>query len=459
MIKTLIHNTTKIWLLGVLLTSCGQQNSHQTSYPHTGDSGYEELISNISAREQVQLRRLYYISTDALNVRSSDAIDNNIMGRLNRNDEVRVVNSSRNFNADFVQIEILKTSSEIMETDRYFVSFKYLSETKVEARITSYKYFMIQNIATEKLRVYERLCPDNSCAHKLILEANVVVGEDGHEEKERTNLGSYRITGWRKFHEDAAKHYPSWYDPTYPDVPNPGRGFTTWLRKKYMPEIDGKKEGIMRGAFGWYASFVGPNADAQWTHGTIGWGEDKQRFIEKTKRFLTNLFASPRSAGCVRADNETIAYLRQILPVGTPVLRVYAIEKMADPSLTKYANQPQRYWDYILTKRGVRTDGQKSDRQEVLQSGISRYEVIEEGRYLINSTPEVIEFTDKVGPFARKLGQKGNSYGVDGEDMRGIYYVDSGLFHDYSHPRGLKVGGYENEILPTWLDVQNVPLY
>lgn len=458
MMNSLTLNASKVLILGALMASCGQQNNHQTPYPHTGDSGLEELVSALTSRELVQESRIYYISTDALNVRSSDAIDNNIMGRLNRNDEVRVINSSENFNGEFVQIEIVKTSSEIRETERYFVSFKYLNETKVEARVTAYKYFMIQNIATEKLRVYERSCPDNSCAHKLILETNVVVGEDGHEVKERTNLGSYRITGWRKFHEDAAQHYPSWYDPTYPEVPKPGRGFNAWLRKKYMPEIDGEKEGVMRGAFGWYASFVGPNADAQWTHGTIGWGEDKQRFIEKTKRFLTNLITAPRSAGCVRTDNETIAYLRQILPVGTPVLRVYAIEKLADPNLAKYKDQTPKYWDYILTKRGVRTDGQKSDRQEVLQSGILRSEVIEEGRYVINSTPEVIEFTDDVGRFARKLGQKGNSYGVAGEDMRGVYYVDSGLFHDYAHPQGLKVGGYEDEVIPTWVDVQNVPL-
>lgn len=451
-----MQSPSKLLTMGLILgalASCGQS---QSPFPHTGDETNELLVSaSVTSREFVEEGRTYYITTNGLNVRSSDSLGNNVVGRLNRNDRVRVINSSENFSGNFVQIEIIGTSSTIQDAERYFVSFEYISERSQDWKEFTGTYFMVQNVATEKLRVYERVCADNSCPHRMVLETNVVVGEDTPGEK--TDVGSYRISAWRKFYQDHAAQYPSWYDPTYPELPPPGRGFSSWLRKKLMPIVDGEPKGEMRGAFGWYTALVEPNHNAQWTHGTIGWGADKQRFIDKTKRLLPNLFTSPRSHGCTRTDNETIAYLRQILPVGTPLIKIYAVERLADPNRTGYSQTPM-LWNYALTTRGVRVDGQKSDRAEVMASGIQPHEIIEQGTYEVNQWPEVIEFTDDIGRWSRKLGQKGNVYGVPGEDMRGVFYIDTGLLVNYAHPQGLGVGGFRDEVVPPFMDGTVIPL-
>jgi hypothetical protein len=435
-------------LLLITLSSCGQELS---PYPHTGQASSETIISaSIESREQVQEGRIYYITTENLNVRSSDRItNNNIMGKLNTNDQVRVVNSSQNFEGDFVQVEIVSAKNIINSSAQYFISFRYIDTMFRDLRAFTGTYFMIQNIATEKLRVYERVCADYSCPHRLILETNVVMGEDSPGE--RTNVGSFRISEWRKFYQDHAAKYPSWYDPSYPAIPGPGSKFTDWFKKRHMPPGPGE----MRGAFGWYTALVEPNHAGQWTHGTIGWGADKQDFIDKTKKLIPNLVTSPRSHGCTRTDNETIAYLREILPVGTPVVKVYAIEELGDRSLRGYTQIPM-VWDYILTTRGVRVDGQKAGAREVLASGVSPHEILDRGMYYINRWPSVVEFKDGIGRFRRKLGQKGNLYGVDGQSMRGVYYVDQGLLQDYAHPPELGVGGYTDEVIPTFMNAQFV---
>ena len=447
----------KIMLAGLavsMLASCGpsQQNNQTAGL----DTPVEILMgASLSSREEVINGQIYFISANILRVRSSDEIGNNIVGNLAANDKVRVVNAGANFRDKFVQIEVVSTRATIEAAARYFVSFEFLSKTQVNNDRFKGKYFMVQNIASEKLRVYERVCADNSCPHKMVLETTVAVGED--TPGETTNVGSYQISAWRKFYQDHAKKYPSWYDPTFPDVPPPGRGFTSWLMKKYMPKVNGKPAGEMRGAFGWYTALVEPNHHAQWTHGTVGWGEDKQRFIDKTKRVLPNLFTSPRSHGCTRTDNETIAYLRQILPVGTPLVKIYAIEDLADPTLIGYTPIPKQ-WDYIMTKRGVRVDGQKADRVEVLASGISHDEIIEEGSYTVNQWPQAVKFVpgEDVGNFRRKLGKGGNVYGMPAREMSGVFYVDTGLLLNYNHPPSIGVGGFPDEVTPSFMDATKV---
>lgn len=431
----------------VTLLSCGQQLS---PYPHTEDAALEVLVSAaLDSREQVEEGKLYFVITDNLNVRSSDDIGNNILGKLMVSDQVRVINSSENFSGDFVQIEIVSAKNSIRPSARYFISFRYIDVEVNDPRQFKGRYFMIQNIATEKLRVYERVCADNTCPHRMILETNVVMGED--KEGERTNVGSYRISEWRKFYQDHAGKYPSWYDPSYPPIPGPDSKFLDWFKKRHLPPGPGE----MRGAFGWYTALVEPNAYAQWTHGTIGWGADKQDFIDKTKKFIPNLVTAPRSHGCTRADNETIAYLREILPAGTPFVKVYAIEQLKDRGLRGYTKVP-KVWDYILTTRGVRVDGQKADARDVIASGVGAHEIIERGMYYINQWPTVVEFKDGIGRFRRKLGQKGNLYGVDASSMRGVYYVDQGLFKDYAHPPEIGVGGYTHEVVPAFMNADLV---
>jgi hypothetical protein len=435
-------------LTGLIAASCGDSVVKDLSKNEV--VGTNITLGAVATREEVKVGEIYFVATNGLRVRSGDTGSSAVLGLLAQNDEVRIINKS-GLNDKFVQIEVVKTSSELRTAEKLFVSFEFLTAL----RDRDFKYMMVQNIATEKVRVYEKICDDLSCAHKMILETSMVAGEPG-DPSEETWLGSYRITGWRKFHQDGKANYPSWYDPSYPAVPPAGRGFTSWMMKKYMPEIDGKK-GEMRGAFGWYTAMVGPNHNAQWTHGTVGWGADKDRFIQKTKRLLPNLVTSPRSHGCSRVDNETIAYLRQILPVGTPHIKIYAKEALLDRSRTGYTKE-KKPWRYIMTKNGVRTDGQKADREEVLASNISRSEILEEGTYMINQFPEVVPFTpgEEMRRLGSKIGDKGNVYKVDSSNMFGVFYVDAGVVSGYNHPQGLQVGGYEDEIVPDFINLDRM---
>lgn len=405
-------------------------------------------------RSEVNVNQVYYVNTNGLNVRASDE-NGRILGRLNRNDTVRVIGSSDALKNDYVEVEIVETKSEIEVSQKYFVSLKFLDKEKLSYKEFKGKYFVIQNVATEKLRVYERVCADNSCPHKMIMETNMVVGEQNKGREEMTWLGSFRVIGWTKFYEDGKSHYPRWYDPSYPEVPKPGKGFASWLRNKYMPEIDGEKPGVMRGAFGWYTALVGPNAFAQWTHGTVGWGEDKDKFILNAKKFFPNLVTAPRSHGCSRVDNEAISFLRENLPIGTPIIKIYALEDSFDKSLSRYTDVKGRF-DYILTKDRTLSPG----RSTVLKAGVTPDQIIEEGSYFFDQYPEIVEFTpgEDLGRFERKLGNKGNIYGVETSNMFGVFYVDLGLVSGYQHPQGLEVGGYDDELVPDFmnLDVLNL---
>jgi hypothetical protein len=320
----------------------------------------------------------------------------------------------------------------------------------------------------------------------MIMETEVVVGEDrnhpaAEKGKGRSVLGSYRLTGWAKFYQDADAHYPAWYREGSPALPEVGAGFNKWLRNDVMPlDEKGKAHGTMRGAFGWYAGFVAPNPFGQWTHGTIGWGEDKDNYVKKTKKLVTNIISNPRSSGCTRNNNEAIAFIRQLIDTGTPMIKIYAKEALLDPSLVNYRVDSSE-WNYILTKKA----GEKSDREEVLKSlKITGAEadafwatkraggemiidpksplnqILEVGTYTIDSQPTVIEYTpgEKLGKLERSVGRKGNVYGVKEKDMSsGTYYVDAGIIAGYTHPTTiLEVSGFEDEVTPPFMDIKNL---
>lgn len=443
-------------LLGLVLVlaACGGRND---KFPNTGNSDNELMVSyTITDRSQLVEGKVYWVTTNGLRVRSSDEVTNNGLGIVNRNDQVRVVNTGP-FRGNYVQIEIVKTNSPITTAERYFVSFKYLDTEKKDYKKFKGDFFVVQNIATERLRVYKRVCADNACPHKMVFESEMVVGED--QDKVRTWAGSYRLTHWIKFYQDGAAHYPSWYHPDYPMPPSPKKGVLSWFRKKYMPEVDGKKKGDMRGAFGWYTAFVAPNSFAQWTHGTIGWGVDKKKYIQRTKKFFANLLSNPRSHGCSRLDNESISYLRSLLPVGTPFIKIYAKEALLDPTLKGYSPITKK-WDYILTKQGSRRNGPEADRNYVLGQNISQEDWIEEGTYDVDQFPTVVEYTpgEDMGSMSRKVGNKGNIYGVESEFMTGVFYIDAGFTQGYAHPvhESITVGGFKDEVVGPWMNLDKV---
>lgn len=318
------------------------------------------------------------------------------------------------------------------------------------------------------------------------METEVVVGEDRDLPKEqkgkgRSLLGSYRVTGWAKFYQDAEGHYPAWYKEGYPALPKVGAGAMKWFGKKVMPKDEkGKAHGDMRGAFGWYAGFVGPNAYGQWAHGTIGWGADKDFFIKKTKKFWANVVSNPRSSGCTRNNNEAIAFIRQLVEIGTPMIKIYAREALLDPSLMDYPEETKE-WKYILTKtasakagredalKALGITGQEADMywaatkakaKLVIDPKSSLHQILEMGTYNIDVRPTPIKYTkgEKLGKIEASVGRKGNVYGIDSTDMSdGVYYVDAGFLEGYHHPKKkLEVSGFMDEETPPWMDFANL---
>lgn len=439
-----------VLILIILVSACGKQVDY--SSPNTGNYDDELLIGSIKSIEKVELSKSYFISSEKLNVRSSDEIADNVLGQLRYNDEVQVINKD-GLRDNFVEIKIISSVNSIKSSESYFVSFLYLNDFKKYPGQDS-QYFIVQNIATETLRVYKRGCVAGSCPHEMVFEAEVVVGEDSEKDGTKTNLGNYFILKWEKFYQDRKAKYPRWWDDSYPDPPKADSGALKWTRKKYMPN----KEGDVRGAFGWYAAILGyytsgtkfrRDPNGQWTHGTIGWGSDKKKFIQKTKKFWSNVFSDPRSHGCTRLDNESIAYLQHLLPEGTPVIKIYAKEKYSKEDATEYFPVLEKSWEYILTKN----KSGSIDRKSVIENDVPNERILEEGTYSIDLTPNVINYTpgEELGEFERKRKRSGNVYGIESKYMKGYFNVDTGLTENYQHPTGLKVAGDKRVIVPHFL--------
>lgn len=445
-------------ILAVTLAACSDDpETIDIIAPHTANEVLEEIDVNPYADEEIDSVRFglmnaeapktIYVYASQVRARSTpELVNDNILGYLFENDELQIVNPAE-ING-FVEVKVLKSVQKIKASEKVFVAKKYLSSKPVVREkgsrgSTGYErsqVFMIQNVATEILRVYKRNCNDGQCAHELILETDIAVGEDNPET--RTSLGYFHFNKWVKFYQDHAARYPSWYDPLLPDVPKPGAPVFFWLSKKLMPN-----GGNARGAFGWFTAFPGPNADGQWTHGTFGWGKDKKKYIEATRGFWTNLFTDPRSHGCTRTDNESIAYLRHIIPVGTPLLKIYAKEAYLDSNRSGYS-KVKKPWQYILTKNGVRVDGEQADRQYVLSRGTPKDQWIEEGTYLVDAHPDAKMFK-RTG--SGKRGRNGNVYELPEYELQGVFLVDAGLLVDYRHPSSLKRIGYADITLPPFV--------
>lgn len=349
-------------------------------------------------------------------------------------------------------------------------------------------YFVIQNIATEKTRVYARCTTSPGCPHQLVFEADNVVGrpEVGTPENReafKTWVGHARITGWMKFYQDYKKHYPHWYKagqdlatlppPAPLDANNNPRKSLMW-GNKWRTSHDGEE--TMYGAFGWFAAMLSPEKDVdyQWMHGTIGWGKDGDAAIELTRSVLLNIFSDPGSSGCTRLSNASIAYLRYLLPIGTDVYRVYAKESSRVPVCAKYSvygecvkliptsrykNQMQRFaWDYILLTdgaqkmNGLTADARTIEAQQI--PVIPGVNLIEKGTVTFDQypTPVPLNYT-----WISSSGRSGDRYEIDdvyGEQpsrFHGYFLVDEGRLVDYAHPsqdpagrNNVNVGGLDD---------------
>jgi hypothetical protein len=429
---------------------------------------------------------IYFVSLNGLRLKFSPDDTSKTIGLLSLNDKIKVINPSTIFNGKYVEVRIVRSANKIPVVEKYFLNKEFLSAKLVDYKEFTGKYFIVVNVATETLRLYERVCLDNSCPNKMIMETEVVVGEDVDHPKEekgkgRSILGSYRVTGWAKFYQDAEGHYPAWYKDGYPATPASDASWNEWFSKKVMPKdlTTGKPHGDMRGAFGWYTAFVAPEPFGQWTHGTLGWGSDKDTFIKKVKKPLINLISSPRSSGCTRNNNEAIAFLRQMIDVGAPIIKVYAQEQLMDPTLSNYPNMTST-WNYVMTKSKshevsresvLKTlnisdteldsfwEAKRDGGELILDAKSPLSQIIEVGSYEQDTHPDITPYTpgEKIGKFRRKLAGKGNVYGVKSNNMHGTFYIDTGVLENYAHPtETLEVSGFADEATPPWMKIENL---
>jgi len=460
-------------VLAIVITS----NSSLTYAQVQASSG--STVPKISQKNPIDKDTLvvgkhYFISAEALNVRSSNSInDKNIIGKLILNDEVELINSL-NAATPLVQVRIVKSNSFRFDAKvETYVSKDYLSEKS--SALEPSKYFVIQNVATEKTRVYERCTSSLNCPHKMILETDMVVGrpEEGTKENEhayKTWLGHAQISEWIKFYQDGNGHYPHWYKrgqdlSTIPKAITGGMSDFFGSRDWMIQGADGKK--TIYGAFGWYAAKMEPDdefngVNYQWIHGTIGWGKDGDAAIDLTRSALLNMFSNPGSSGCTRLENRAVAYLRQLLPLGTDVYRVYARESTREKEVVKgffskkvtplptYADKyknPLR-WDYILLTNGAQeSGGLTADANTILLRAISIFpgvNLIEQGSYEVDQYPNVVVPNYNQLPSS---GKSGDRYEIDsGKDdyntkFKGFYLIDEGRFIDYKHPTSEETDG------------------
>lgn len=357
---------------------------------------------------------------------------------LDRNDRVVIVDSTPRGSECLIQIRTVQTNDPNARDRTVWVPCDRISPTPVQPtreQRAADRYFMIQNIATEKVRIYERCTSGPGCAHRLVMETDMVAGRDDSP----TILGSFRVTSWFKFYEDHQGNYPSWYNPSYPALPPPGSDLLAWTSRSLLPN----GRGLGRGKFGWYTAHVGPDARAQWTHGTIGWGADGSKFITRISNAeAAELDSDPRSAGCTRIENQAIAFAREILPAGSKIIKVYAKEAYRNPARPSYQGLTPVKYDWILTKEGVDVDGPLSSRASVLARGVPESEYLEQGSYVLDQMPDAVPFRDGRGE------QFGNLYGLPESSLRGYYLVDEGRFVGYRHPRELPIGGHRERRLP-----------
>lgn len=431
-------------------------------------AGSSTVASSGVQKSQLRVGQRYFISTDGLNLRSSNAINpNNIVGQLTINDEVEIYDLL-NEATPLVQVRIIKSSSVRADVaPELFVSKDYLSEKSLMTAAS--KYFVIQNVATEKTRVYERCTETPSCPHKLVFESDMVVGRPEVGTKEDPNafktwLGHAKIAEWVKFYQDGQGHYPHWYKAgqdlkTIPDPITDGVTKTIGSRKWLVKDEHGKE--TIYGAFGWYAAKVTPSDEInglnyQWIHGTMGWGKDGPAAIELTRGFFMNMVSNPGSSGCTRLENRAIAYLRTLLSTGTDIYRVYAKESSREQEITtgvfkkkttplpRYADKYERplIWEYILLTDGAQqSGGLTADRRTIIDKAIPVIDgvnKIEEGFYEVDQYPNVV----KLRTSARAAGGKsGDRYNIDEENFSGYFLVDEGRFINYAHPDYIRTKG------------------
>jgi len=321
-----------------------------------------------------------------------------------------------------------------------YVPPRYLSPGPIYYRQEEYRadrFFVVQNIATEKLRLYER-CQGCGCKHKLVLETDMVVGQDAPGR--RSQLGSFTLDHWEKFYEDHKERYSPWYAANEPAPPAAASGIEAWTQPKN------------HGAFGWYTAIIGPNAAEQWLHGTWGWGKDgdSQRFISLLRQSPLDKDPKLASHGCTRVENRAIAFLREMLAPGAKIIKIYAREAYREQSAVNAQPRVNR-WHYALTTE----DGPKAPHaglRGVRGRHVPQSMWLESGDYDFKGSPTAAPLASSENPH-----ESGNVYRIPETSFHGHFLVDEGRLAEYRHPRELAVGGHVGRLPSVILPQANCP--
>jgi hypothetical protein len=440
-------------LVGV--TACTPAKWRDVQNPHTGDVFDENKTGDINP-SAISSGIEAFVVPDRLRGRDNpEQSAEEAPCVLESNDKIRLVSTSltpaREDEEGLVLVEVIETQQEACQRRRVFVPIRYLAHqpiAKSGTQLAADRYFMIQNLATEKVRIYVR-AERRGEAHRLVLEADMIAGENDPARTRRSAVGSYRIESWHKFYEDTQSLFTPWYEPGAPALPLPGASLAEWTKSDYLPIRDGRRTGILRGAFGWYTAKISPNAFAQWTHGTLGWGQDGDRFIKISRDELTNHYSDPRSFGCTRLENAAIALTQDLMPVGARIIKIYAREDVGDAELKRYAGQaPTSQWDWVLSRDGFRSSNPASSALSAQTlGGVKEEDVLERGRYVMDTRPDSVPISQGHAG----IDQTGNLYEIPAQDFRGVFLVDEGRLVNYAHPRDLRRGGHNDQMLPSFL--------
>lgn len=450
-----------------LVSACQKAEWREVKAPNTGDAVSETQTGNLGPAA-LQIGQDAYVAPDRL--RGRETLDQNpeeATTLLEQGDQVQVVDPSPKGDEDLVEVRVIDpivaeqepdtahlptTQTPVPAPKTTYVPKRYLNSTPIEAspaKLEADRFIVIQNIATEKLRIYE-VASKAGAPNKLILETDMIAGENNPQKTRRTALGSYKILSWHKFYQDAQNLFPSWFDASYPELPLPGASLEDWTRRHLLPQGSlAGNNGLVRGAFGWYTAKIGPNAFAQWTHGTLGWGADGDRFIQIPKTQLAQFYSDPRSFGCTRVENQAIAFMQELLPVGTRIVKIYARESISGVTAPK-SNVNE--WQWALTKEGVRSPRPDSiGRAAVTLRDVPSEEVLETGVFHLNTKASAVQFKKTVKGerlSATIIRPEANLYDLKEDAFRGEFLVNEGRLLNYAHPKELRKGGYTDELLP-----------
>jgi|GEM_PF-2327608 len=428
------------------LAACGGSKWHEVAKtPQTGEQFAEPQKSNDT--QPFRSGDQGHVTTDHLPARTTPKQSpEEAPAHLEKNDTIEIVDPQPQGDDGSMQAVVVDTDQPDLKGKTVYVSKDYVSHKPVVPTNEDNqrdKYFMIQNIATEKVRVYRNCASKDAsgaCVHKMVLETDMTAGEDTPDKSRRSILGSYRLQSWHKFYEDHSHFFPSFYAPGYPALPKKGASLGDWMSKSRLPG----KGGVMRGSFGWYTAYLEPNANNQWTHGTFGWGADGGKFIDAVKDPSNDLIMDVRSQGCTRVENQAIALMREILPEGTRIVKVYAKEGYADSTRARYKTSGLAKWDWVLTK--MNSDAAPKSAKKWAPSSGHSDEILDRGTYILDQMPDAIAFDPKSDG---RHDENGNVYNVPESSMKGVFLIDEGRLAGYEHPRELKVGGESDHKLPS----------